>query len=794
MKKSLFFADILSALVGEQFDYHVSCYGNFYDNEPIPMAIKQIHLLVTTDEKLRSITEAHRKQKAIAENFTLSGPERMKAKKEAEKLKHSIYTIIPGALCKDGKDRNSIQKLLPTMGIDLDDIHESRMVEVRQALESSPYIIFRCDSPSGQGQRAVIHISEINVLQELWDSASNSGRSQLYKFAYKQVADYIEELTGVKVDMKCGNPEHSFSIPFDEHAYFNESPEAFSISMEGFSLPQRGRKQNVDEKAPKKGKRKTHRAGFKDAYPMISELMRKKGITIENGRNNYLFHFACLCNLYGVEDDDVKEWANENLLEDDFDEKEICSAIQSAYKRTEDFGTRALQDNYIDFIASVLHSIADFRYNTLTEHTEIKYKEVSDAEDDEAYTSSVKSSHEWHPVDDRIFNDLYTTVRNKIKTSKGDVESTLTSPDFAAEYDPICEYIKGCPKWDPSQKDYIDDFFGHIQLMDECHSPIIKKYCHKWFVNFVSLALGVTKDNQLVLCLIGGENLGKTYLCKKILPPELSDYYQRVDPNDPLDKDFLISIGENYLINFDERKIARGSESAMFKSVVSGGSKKVRKPYGRFPKNIEPHSSFVLTNNELVFIGEEEGNRRYISVHVKDTLKFNVYPIDYQRLYAQAMYEIEHGQSVNYLTQEEVAELKQLNKEYTEVDPMIDAILTYFKPCPIGTPESKWYTSTMIVNRITGSGNMRSIYSGTSLGNALRKLGFEKRKSGTNKYLVLEVKIDSKGLDIEPEPEPEPPVNPLQTVNTSYIQALDVEVTYPSLDELYDRDNEVSTE
>ena len=74
---------------------------------------------------------------------------------------------------------------------------------------------------------------------------------------------------------------------------------------------------------------------------------------------------------------------------------------------------------------------------------------------------------------------------------------------------------------------------------------------------------------------------------------------------------------------------------------------------------------------------DPSGSRRFICIEVKDTID-TARPIDYQQLYAQAMYEIYHGERYWFDDKDE-AILTQANWEFEQTSPAIQLFYHYFK-------------------------------------------------------------------------------------------------------------------
>ena len=58
---------------------------------------------------------------------------------------------------------------------------------------------------------------------------------------------------------------------------------------------------------------------------------------------------------------------------------------------------------------------------------------------------------------------------------------------------------------------------------------------------------------------------------------------------------------------------------------------------------LKRYASFIATSNQKDLLTDPSGSRRFMCVEVTGTID-TARPIDYEQLYAQAMYEIYHGE------------------------------------------------------------------------------------------------------------------------------------------------------
>ena len=72
----------------------------------------------------------------------------------------------------------------------------------------------------------------------------------------------------------------------------------------------------------------------------------------------------------------------------------------------------------------------------------------------------------------------------------------------------------------------------------------------KWLVRCARCALGGAINREVIMFKSDEQRIGKTQFFRYLIPPKLSDYY--MENPEIGNKDALISLTENLIINFDE--------------------------------------------------------------------------------------------------------------------------------------------------------------------------------------------------------------------------------------------------
>lgn len=84
------------------------------------------------------------------------------------------------------------------------------------------------------------------------------------------------------------------------------------------------------------------------------------------------------------------------------------------------------------------------------------------------------------------------------------------------------------------------------------------------------------------------------------------------------------------------------------------------------------------TSNQKDLLTDPSGSRRFICIEVTGVIDTNR-PIDYEQLYAQAMYELEHGERY-WFDQEDEKIMMENNREFEQVPPEEQLFFVIFVP------------------------------------------------------------------------------------------------------------------
>ena len=143
------------------------------------------------------------------------------------------------------------------------------------------------------------------------------------------------------------------------------------------------------------------------------------------------------------------------------------------------------------------------------------------------------------------------------------------------------------------------------------------------------------------------------------------------------------------------------------------------------------YAAFCATTNSLVPLKDESGSRRYLVVEVSGVIDTDIQgekAIDYKQLYAQIVYEIEHGEEYAF-TGERERQIVTQNTDYYEMPNVISIFEDHYHR-PLSGEKRQLLSPTEILSKLGLDPKSRS--NATLLGGHLRRNGFE-RGIGNNR-------------------------------------------------------------
>ena len=276
---------------------------------------------------------------------------------------------------------------------------------------------------------------------------------------------------------------------------------------------------------------------------------------------------------------------------------------------------------------------------------------------------------------DYSLNALWGEVlMENMRVTKPMITAYLSS-DMCVKIDPFKDYFEALPKWMPEQPDYIKLLVDTITVSD-AEGGQWEMYLRRWLIATVACSINAEITNQEVLTLVGMQGIGKTKWTEQLVPKKLKEYYYSGHVN-PQSKDSSINLSECFLINLDELSNLNKGDLNSLKQLITTSSVRIRRPYGSLNDNMPRRASFVGAVNNMDFLRDDTGNRRYLCVEAK-TIDY-AHNIDMDLVYAQAYYLLAQGEKY-WFDGGEIAAINVANDKYRVQPIELEYVNEYFEP------------------------------------------------------------------------------------------------------------------
>ena len=365
------------------------------------------------------------------------------------------------------------------------------------------------------------------------------------------------------------------------------------------------------------------------------------------------------------------------------------------------------------------------------------------------------ASDDWQPMSDRLKNTLLTALYVIKPTRKCDLETVLDS-GYVATFQPFLHYLNRLPPWDG--QDHILAMSVSVTVKGGVEKQMLfYEYLKRWLVAMVASWLDEGEVNQAVLVLIGEQGIYKTTWFSHLLPPELRDYFRIKVNSSRVSRDDLITLSQYGLVCYEELDVMKPSDVNTMKSVVTMPSIDERKPYGHYTEHMPHVASFCGTGNNVQFLTDQTGNRRWLPFEVESIISPKDQPFDYEGIYSQA-YALYRQGFRHYFSKAEEEALREHNRTFETPHPEQEAICTHFHP-PQDGEKGDFYTATDILNKIGYNPALRLTIE--KIGSAMKALGFvQYRSHGRRGYRVVaykpeEIEMNRRMLAYDARPEGE---------------------------------------
>lgn len=441
----------------------------------------------------------------------------------------------------------------------------------------------------------------------------------------------------------------------------------------------------------------------------------------EEDLHPFLIRLAENCYHSGVPEEDGVRFT---LMRQNLQKYELLvrTCFRNAYTMNEIFGGKPCITSAMTLVAQLddfMQRRYQLRYNSIKRFLE--YRELNSTKID------------FSPLTKQAINGIVLNLKAEgVNVCDADVKHYAES-DRVPVYDPIEEYLFALPKWD--EKDRIRQLAQRVKCSNDRWPDLF----YTWFLSMVAQWLQLDQEhaNSILPLLVGKQKCGKSIFCQNILPPELRDYYtDRIDFSNR--RDIQLSLNQFALINIDELDSTSSSYQSFLKYILQKAIVQSQRPHDSSTEQLRHNATFIATSNNFDFLTDSTGSRCFICIKVEGTIDY-ARPIDYEQLYAQALYAVRNEERY-WFTSEEEAYIMRSNLGFRKVLPEEEMIFLYFRS-PNKGEQFEELTCAEILERIR---KRRPTFSYTSsvamrLGRVLKKSMNSRRARRGAVYQVVEV-------------------------------------------------------
>ena len=391
-------------------------------------------------------------------------------------------------------------------------------------------------------------------------------------------------------------------------------------------------------------------------------------------------------------------------------------------------------------IKAMLSERVMLRYNEVRGQTEIHWLSAGPVlKADEQGLLTIFGGDEgvtdgYQNLEDRDVNTLWTLLCQEKPVIKQHLLNVIES-DYVPVYHPFRYYLEHLPPWTEEQGDHIMGLSLSVNVRGDGDEQILfYEYLKKWLVAMVASWVSPSVVNNVMLVLIGEQGSYKTTWFANLLPPQLRDYFYTKTNSGLVSKDDLLTLAQYGLVCWEELDSMQQKELNKLKAAMTMPSINERAAYARYHEN-RPHlASFCGTGNNVQFLSDTTGTRRWLPFEVDSIESPLSSPFDYDGIYAQA-YALYRQGFRYWFDKPEIERLQRHNEAYETVHSELELIDLHFRK-PVGDEPRQLVSATMALQMI--GGNIAQTLSKEKIGQAFARLGFEyKRKTTLRGYIAV---------------------------------------------------------
>lgn len=405
----------------------------------------------------------------------------------------------------------------------------------------------------------------------------------------------------------------------------------------------------------------------------------------EGDRNNHLSEYAFYLSRFGLSADAIKEVVeaiNSYIMETPLDDKEIETILRpETMEKLKDIEEQQKNgvvspETFGKFLKSLGMSIKYNELLNIVEYDNIpntsEYQDITDIQN----VMPIKLMYEF-----RKFTGKSNVTKQQI------IDLILLEADTHT-YNPVKKFLQSTA-WDG--KDRFPELFAILGVDDELQQSFIRK----WFYQASAIPFN-TMENPFqaegVLILQGAEGIGKTRFFQQLAfnPMWFSSLDKELTTNN---KDILIQVLSVWIAEIGEIDRTFKANKSDVKSFITSRDDTIRKPYRMEQVKKARTTAFCGTTNKITFLNDETGARRWWVIPVKKKIVLGDFAKKENliQFWSQCYYEYRKNPNCFRLSDDEMNQLKKINRESMEMLPAEEELRNRFD---FDAPETKWNWTT----------------------------------------------------------------------------------------------------
>ena len=676
----------------------VSLFKNLRSRLPVASDFDEVVTMLSSGQ-LIDATSNYRRVVVLLDDAVAKGndDEVQRLKNELSRMKAQMPAFIGWVLLDGGRTIDNITGYTGYIMVDLDHLSAIMYDEALKLVVADCHTLLAYTTVSGRGIRVVCRMK-------------GAVTKDNFNLAWNTANDYYAQLCGCAFDRQCSNPTRMSVICHDANVVYRPDAEPLEIVVS----------------KTKQSKRPAINVDVKVVGAKVRKKLDSEGLCYGPGHHNeYVSRLIYLLNRYGVNEADALWWTLNEFADYNVSNGNMLPAmVRSVYENHRDeHATKKINKgkqagNSRDAMMAVEKFIND--------HYLLRMNIVSNAAEWVRKGKNGRPESQFSELDDMFENSLWCELQREDINISLQSLVTLLKSDFVPLFHPMTDYLDSLPCWDGST-----DHIGNLLKMVHCRNVSPQKFDHyvrRWFVAMVASAVDDNVINHEILVLLGRQGTFKSSFINNILPHCLRAYYSVKTNSHRLDKDDSFALAENFLINFEEIDSMQRAELNQLKALTTVTYIKDRPAYGRRKVRLPHRASFCATGNNLQFLTDNTGNRRWLVFEVDYIDNPWTADINYEGIYAQAKALIEKGYRY-WFDSDEIDDINRHNRDFETPDPAKEMVMTHFRR-PEPYEPCLFLTSSQIATRFAAQLNVSPM----AVGKVLREMNFEQKRSKSGRF------------------------------------------------------------